>query len=84
MYILGVCQPDSASTAHFHFHGIDGVGMHPYDQPLHRKVLNYFIHIYYATIQSEVVPALNHVIMVCFVVVTQVQPAHPTAMALVE
>ena len=37
------CEPDSASSVHLH--GFDEVTMHPYDHPLHQKVLIHFIYI---------------------------------------
>ena len=42
--------------------------MHPYDYQLHQKVLKHFIYIEDGgAIQSEVVPGINHVIVVRFV-----------------
>ena len=45
------CEPDSASSAHAH--GFDEVRMHPYDHPLHRKVLIHFIYIYKMEVLSR-------------------------------
>jgi hypothetical protein len=48
--------------------GFDEVRRPTYNHPLHRKVLKHFIYIYDVIISHyEVVPSLNHVIVVCFV-----------------
>ena len=60
------CYPDSASSTHLR--GFDGLRMHPYGHSLHQRVLDYFIYIWdKSVIQSEVVPGLNHVIVVWIV-----------------
>ena len=41
VYYVPSCEPDSASSVHLH--GFDEVKMHPYDHPLHWKVLNFYI-----------------------------------------
>ena len=57
---LPSCEPDSASAVHLH--GFDEVRMHPYDHPLHRKVLKHYVYIKdEIVIQSEVVLGLSHV-----------------------
>ena len=34
------CYPGSANSTH-HIHSFDGLGIHPYDHPLHGKVMNH-------------------------------------------
>ncbi len=54
--------------SHISVHGFDEVRRPAYNHPLHRKVLKNFIYIYDVSISHyEVVPSLNHVIVVCFV-----------------
>ncbi len=60
------CYPGSASSTQFL--GFDEVWMHPYNYSLHCKLFKHFIYIYYGSvIQSEMVPGLNHAILVWFV-----------------
>ncbi len=60
------CYPDLPRSTHLH--GFDGLKMHPYANPLHRKMLKNFIYIKNRfVIQSEVVPGLDYVISVWFV-----------------
>ena len=66
VWFVSSCYPDSASSSHLH--GFDGLRIHPYNYSLHRKDLTHFIYIQDGSvIQSEVVPGLNHVIVVWFV-----------------
>ena len=66
VWFVPICYLDSASS--IHLHGFDGLTMHQYGHPLHRKVLKNFIYIQdRCVIQSEVGPGLNYVILVWFV-----------------
>ncbi len=64
VWFVSSCYSDSAISVH----GFDEVRRPTYNHPLHRKVLKHFIYIYDVSISHyEVVPSLNHVIVVCFV-----------------
>ncbi len=64
VWIVSICYSDSAISVH----DFDEVRRPTYNHPLHRKVLKHFIYIYDVSISHyEVVPSLNHIIMVWFV-----------------
>ena len=66
VWFVTSCYPGLASSTYLH--GFDGLGIHPYDHPLHGKVMNHFIYILYGiVIQYEMAICLSHVIVVWFV-----------------
>ena len=73
VWIVPISESDSAISAHAH--GFDEVWMHPYDHPLHWKLLEHYIYIYYGSvIHSEVDLGLSLVIFVLVYFIPSCKP----------